>query len=281
MPNLFPLAEKEARTQELERQYDRLLLSAEVAGTCTPQIARLAYSVLDEARIRRGWSEEQFWGVLLGEAGMAALGFDGDPKLEATILQFDRTKLRSRWKVADRLQHEGDRFEDFALPQTQNSRRLLRSALWHCAKSSPRSLPLPTLERKWFDDPLHLHFLQIESDLELPRLLDLVNMWLIEDHINAYAEVMWWCYADRTKTASPRLCRLMVHYQPSPRSSQPQKTPLVGHELWVLFLPGHRRALVEAAFQEFIRSWLGDVQELRCERLSDGLQMLWSWMSGF
>lgn len=277
MDDLFPQEVRDARLEGVQRLYDRRLLAAEVAGSRSPRIARIAYGALDDLRIAQGWSTKQFWGVLLGETDEIVSATTGNLDLVMVIGLFDRTKLRFRWKYADRLKKEGDRFEEFALPQTNDTHRLLYWALMQIAQSFSPIRPIRSVERKFSDNPLHLHFLAVESDLELPHLIDLVNTWLLVDHLEASAEVMWWCYADNVRRDGPRVYRLMVHYLQH-KTRRENTLPLIGCELWVLFLPGHRSQIVETAWQEFILTFLGDVQELRCETLSDGLQMLWSWL---
>jgi hypothetical protein len=265
-PDLFEEATLGQRLDEIERLQSWHEAAGELVGNLDPFVARSAYHALAEIRHRRGWDDEAFEAALFGYSER-----DDD---NTAVLALDRAALRATWSLPSRAQHEGPPFGDLTLPYSTTTGHLLRSALETIAHRRERRSPLASIERAWFDSPLHLHFARIESDLDLPSLLALYNGWLIEEAPDCAAEVMWWVYGTPGIGAS-RLYRLAVHYK---KGWQGTGEPPAGHELWVLFRPGERIQRVEAALQRYILGWLS-VQEVRCEPLDDGLSMLWSWLS--
>ena len=267
MEDVFP----EADLSEREREAEHLLVchqaAGELAGNLDPFIARAAYHALADIRHERGWNDEQFEAALYG--------YSEQDEENAAVLAFDRTLLRASWSIPYRTSREGPPFGEWTLPQPLGAQHVLRHALEHAACAKKNRTTLRFVEREWFDVPLHLHFRRVESDLDLTQLIDTANAWLIEEGRDLSAEGMWWLYAG----SAEHVYRLTVHYKPSFDETRPAEQMPPARELWALFRVGQHLRNVEAAYQRYILSWLR-LQELRCEPLADGLQLLWASLGG-
>jgi hypothetical protein len=251
-PDLFPQALLQLRLDETRRLQAWHEAAGELAGNLDPFVAWSAYHALAEIRHRCGWNDEAFEAALYGYSEC-----DDD---NAAVLALDRASLRATWSLPYRAQREGPPFGDLTLPYSTTTGHLLRSALETVAHRRGRGAALASIERTYLDSPLQLHFVRVESDLDLPGLLARCNGWLIEEAPDCSAEAMWWVYGALGMGAT-RLYRLTVHYKKGWRGTA--ESP-AGHELWVLFRPGERIQRVEAALQRYILCWLS-VQEVRCE----------------
>lgn len=266
MEDLFPESVLSAREREAERLLTFHQAAGELAGNLDPFVARAAYHALADIRLERDWSDEQFEAALYG--------YSEHDEDNAAVLAFDRTLLRFSWSIPYRSQREGPPFGDWTLPQPVCAQNVLRSVLERATRIRTHRTPLRSIEREWFETPLHLHFLRVESDLDLTRVIDTANAWLIEEGRGLAAEGMWWLYAS---SSSERVYRLTVHYKPSLDDARLAGGLPPARELWALFRTGEHMRTVEAAYQRYILSWLR-MQELRCEQLIEGLQLLWAYL---
>ncbi len=266
VPDLFAQAQLQLRLDEIRHLQAWHEGAGELAGNLDPFVARSAYHALAEIRYRQGWGDEAFEAALFG--------YSQSDEDNAAVLAFDRAALRATWGLPFRALRAGPPFGDLTLPYHTTTGHLLRSALETIAHRRGQGAALASIERTYLDSPLQLHFVRVESDLDLPGLLARCNGWLIEEAPDCSAEAMWWVYGAPGMGAA-RLYRLTVHYKKGWRGTG---EPPAGHELWVLFRPGERIGRVEAALQRYILCWLS-VQEVRCEGLEEGLALLWSWLS--
>jgi hypothetical protein len=254
-----------AREREAEHLLSCHLAAGQLAGNSKPFVARAAYSALLDTRYEREWSIEQFEDALYGASER-----DED---NAAVLAFDRTLLRSSWSIPYRASREGPPFGEWTLPQPVSAQNVLRHALEQASRVE--RMPQQFVEREMFDAPLRLYFMRVESDLDLARVVDSANAWLIEEGRGLPAEGMWWLYAG----PSERLYRLTVRYKQPFDETIPDSELPPARELWILFRSGERLRNTEAAYQRYILSWL-KMQEVRCEPLVDGLHLLWAWLGG-
>ena len=267
MEDVFPAADLFAREREAEHLLAWHQASGELAGNLDPLIAREAYHALDDVRHEHGWADEQFEAALFG--------YSEHDEDNAAVLAFDRTLLRASWSIPYRSKREGPPFAEWTLPQPVGAQHILRHALEHAARARKNRTTPRFVEREWFDVPLHLHFRRVESDLDLTQVIDTANAALIEEGRGLSAEGMWWLYAG----SAEHVYRLTVHYKPSLDETRPAEQMPPARELWALFPVGQHLRNVEAAYQRYIVSWLR-LQELRCEPLTDGLQLLWAYLGG-
>lgn len=270
MPELLLQQELDERLAESEQLHDWYEEAGNLAGCLRPAIARAAYQALVDIRRQQGWDEKQF------EAALG--GYSEHPEDNAAVLAFDRTVLRSSWGQPHRVDRQGPPFGDLTLvQQSQQIAYLLRTALAAWANRHTNLVPLRKIERGWGDEPLHLFFLVIDSDLEFPSLIAHCNTWLVDESPDLAAVVTWHVYGSGTIDGM-RIYRLCVRYKPS-LFDPPVSTPSA-RELWVLFPADadERRRWTEAAFQRYILCW-PFMQEIHCESLEDGLPILWNWLN--
>jgi hypothetical protein len=268
-----------------EYLYAAHLSAGALAGHLGPGIARTAYVALRKVKQRHGWDERAFHDALHGRSL--------DETANEAVLDFDRTLLRPLWLLTTSKKCNARQllFGQCARPQTPATAQMLRTALEQAAEDQAAHVPLPTLSSmktlSWMRRPWHLAFLWITCEQDMQRAIRIVNTWLVDDFLECFAGVRWWCYADvatdheQAPYASSRLYRIRVAYAtPTQMSEETDGNHLVEtRELWILFSTHSEMETVEGAWQRYICSWLA-CQELRCEPLSNSFQELWPWLGG-
>jgi hypothetical protein len=240
--------------------------AAWLAGTRHPQLSRLAYAALCQRAGERDWTFEQ-----LSEAMQGASADDG---ANATVADFDRCLLRSRWRYA--VGYGRGSFGSLACAPDNESARLLRNALFSLAQRST-----PPVPPDWMDMGSGKHrlgFLVVEEAEQFTRLLGLVQALLL-DHPDLYGTAYWHVYGQVEGNAPlPRLYHLAVTYSPDCQAVERERetSPALPEvQLWILF-PSRLAVvnhLIEPAWQRYILSWI-KTTALRCEELEDGITLL-------
>lgn len=217
-------------------------------------------------RSSQQWSSELF--------SQALQGWSDDAFANAVVVDFDRSLLRSSWKLPWSC---GGSLGSLALTQDDHSAQFLRRALERIAQMR---MPSPPTWRVMQER--QMCFFEIdEGEAFIHALFWTQRLLLDYDASNPMsALVYWWLYADETSN-SPHLYRLSISYSPSWRNNSYElieQEPVQDVEIWYLFSNDSRRIKsLETAWQRYIMSWLR-TQELRHEPLHLGLHLLWSWL---
>ena len=236
------------------------MVAGYLAGSLSAVVARAAYSALCCIRQREGWNTT-FFGEALG-------GISDDERVNRLVLDFDRCQLGRSWSYPIQ---QGDSFGPMALPSTQRSDDLLRSALNFCAEH-----PAVLNQLRWIQ---HTHqetehcFLQVEDGQDFFSAIGVLNALLLED-VSASKRVTWHCYGDGSRSIGSPAYRLSLSYSGSDRAERER----LAREVWVLFPSRHvSHQVYEAALQRYIASWLS-FQGLVCEGVREGQHALWEWL---
>mgnify|MGYP001451794820 CR=1 FL=1 len=234
---------------QLELLRERHHLAADLAATRAPYQVRAAYNAICDLAHTHGWSEATLEAALYDA--------DEDDAVNAAIVDFDRSSLRSSWRVGHGI---GGGFGPLACQQDTRSGATLRSALrqtgyittdWHSRRlvvsgDTPQRLSL---------------LLPLSEAAELPAVLSAAQTLLLA-HPDQSLLATWRCYGDPTDTV--RLYQLSLSFD--------QETT----NLWVLLrLRRSRDRVVEAALQRFILTW-ATVTAIRSESFAEGLLTLWA-----
>ncbi len=272
--DLFTDADLEASLAYDRHLYRCHAAAGELAGNLHPSLARNAYLALLDVQRRYQWSETQF------EAALGGVSED-DEEANATVLDFDRCLLRDYWLSTStrKREEEPSPLGQFALPQTQRTARILRSALeqvaHHRAENGKLRNSLQVADRT------SLSFFHMEGEQDLSPVIGHVNAWLLDDFPECYARVHFSLYADirwkETATPSPHLYQMSVEYASCHGEQAGSEHRLIRRELWVLVPVRKRNEVVEAAWQRYIRGWL-TMASLSTDDLYYGLQALWPWL---
>lgn len=248
--------------QSVELAYGHQL-AGNLAGNCSPWVARTAYSALQAWRSQCPAldTQERFLEALSGTS----------PETQANdgVVAFDRSLLRERWMVTStRPQDKTASFQELTVPPSPQSAPLLRTALARVASWAKEPVPGST-SSCWYQE--------ITDEMDLALLLRVVNNWLIETHPQAAVRLYCWAYGDAIPQVprSPHMYRLSLSYEDAPLSGPATR------DLWVLFAarPASEPWAVEGAWQAFLVSWL-TWSEILCETLANGLQILWLLQGG-
>ena len=272
--DLFTVSDLEESLAHDRHLYLCHAAAGELAGNLHPSLARDAYLALLDVQRRYQWNDAQFEAALNGVS-------ENDEEANSAVLDFDRCSLRAYWLSTStgKREEEPSSLGQFALPQTQRTARVLRSALEQVARHRAENGMLHvTLQ---VADRTSLSFFHMEGEQDLSLVIEHINAWLIEDHPECYVRVRFSLYADtrwkETATPSPHLYHVSVEYAYCHGAQAGDESGAIRRELWVLVPARKRDEVVEAAWQRYIRGWL-TFADLFTDDLYYGLQVLWPWL---
>jgi hypothetical protein len=219
-------------------------------GTSDANYVRLAYEILlEEVVWPNGWDLEGLQA--------AVNGWYGAEEQLGKVLEFNRGALRSAWGGATSV---GGDLGTLSITE-ERSARVLYTSLGQVAT---RALALRREPKK----ARHFYTL-VQTRDDLAQALALANDKLLFEQDRPH-RITWTLYGDQISASVPRVYRLAVY-------DSEEREQLC--EVWVLFtLLGAEEAIAEAAWQRYLVSWQR-VAAIRVEPLSDGLALLWSFLS--
>lgn len=250
------------RYAEIDLMQARHQAAAVLVGTSHPAVARAAYRTLVRLQQQMQWDEASFSAALEGRSA--------DEATYRALVDFDRTPLRSLWRVTSRHQ-QGRPFGALALPQTPQAASLLRASLEKAAHQ-PRP-PIHAVALPWLAEasPLSLSCVSMQTEQDLARLIGIVTTWLLEEAPDLALDGHWEVFG----TEDTPIYRLTVHYVPTLFTPESREYGNTGtREIWVRFEQGG--LLLETAWQRYILGWQSTMEVTHAGSLQEALAQLWA-----
>jgi hypothetical protein len=262
MQELFPEEENRRRLSRTTQDLLEHLAAAELAGHASPQIARLAHcAIVQHCRELVGWNAAQF--------PEALQGISPDEQANLAVLGFPRALLRACWvDKSQRREGEQASFGPLTCRFEARAGRVLRAALSQVSQSGTTQA-----------EGERLSFVKLEDQEALEQAIGRLNHALIDDRPDLCLSLTCRLYGNAGEAEAAngyrfrralRLYHLHLAYE-----ARNQAGVVVTRDLWVLAgFPATRSEAVEAAWQQYLRSWF-TFADVRRASFEEGVLTLW------
>lgn len=262
-PELFQEQDLQERLSEIDLLCSLHQAAAALVGTSNPSVARAAYRTLIRLQEQMKWDEAHFHAALEGRST--------DEATNAALMDFDRTPLRSLWRMTSG-QRQDSPFGALTLPQTAQAASLLQESLE--AASHLQRTPIHATALPWSTEASLLSFscVSIQTEQDLAHLIEIITIWLLEEAPDLALDGRWEVFG---KEETSHLYRLTVRYVPTIFTPERQETERAEvREMWVRF--EQTGLLLETAWQRYILGWRQAMAIQYAGPLQEAISQLWS-----